>query len=246
MNSLKNKVAFITGGSRGIGAAIAMRLAQEGANVAFTFVRSEGCAKNLVARIEALGVHARSLRVDSADASELSAAIQKVGDSMGRFDILINNAAIYDLKSVEEFSLQDFDRHIDVNVRSVFAAIKASVPMMQPGGRIVTIGSNIAERVSRPGLSLFAMTKAALIGMTKGAARDLGARGITVNVIQPGSTDTDSNPANGPGAAYQLAARAIPSFNAAEEVAGLVFYLVSAEAKSITGSVLTIDGGANA
>lgn len=184
MNDLKGKAAFVTGGARGIGAAIVLRLAQEGVNVAFTFIRSEERAQNLVARIEALGVQGLALKVDSADSVELSVAILKARDAMGRFDILVNNAAIYDLKSIEEFSLSDFDRHIEVNVRAVFMAIKTSVPLMQSGGRIVTVGSNIAERVARPGLSLYAMTKSALIGMTKGAARDLGASGIVSSPVK--------------------------------------------------------------
>src|SRR5690554_3294666 len=246
MSKLKERVAFVTGGSRGIGAAIVRRLVREGASVAFTYVRSDESANRLVAEIETAGGRALALKADGADASAVAAAIQEAHAKLGPIDILVNNAGIYETQSIEEFSIADFDRHIAVNVRAVFAAIKAAVPLMPSGSRIVTIGSNLAERATSPGLGLYAMTKAALTGMTKGAARDLGSRGITVNIIQPGSTDTDMNPAHGPGAADQIALRAVSAFNTADEVAGLVAYVVSPEARSITGAVLTIDGGANA
>lgn len=246
MGSLDGKVALVTGGSRGIGAAIAHRLAEDGAEVTITYASSEDGARAVVARIEAAGGRARAIRADNRDAGAVEAAVDTAASGSGRLDILVNNAGIFDTGSIAELTVDDFDRTVDVNVRAVFVATRAAARHMPAGGRIVTIGSNLAQRVPWPGISLYALSKAALVGFTKGVARDLGAREINVNVVHPGSTDTDMNPAAGEMAEPQREVMAIPRYNAAADVAGLVAWLAGPEGRSVTGAELTIDGGANA
>lgn len=244
--SLTGKVAFIQGGSRGIGAAIAVRLAKTGANVAITYVNGEKQAMQVVKAIEATGQQALALRADSANAKAVQEAIETAATAFGRIDILVNNAAVLAMAPVAEFKLEDFDRTLAVNIRSVFVAAQAAQRHMGNGGRIITIGSVNAERMPFAGGSAYAMSKAAIVGLTKGLARDLGARGITVNNVQPGPVDTEMNPDNGPFAATMKSFMALNRYGQAEEIAAFVAFLASSEASYITGASLTIDGGFSA
>ena len=246
MANLAGKKAFVTGGSRGIGAAIVKRLAAEGADVAFTYARSGERAGEVASAVEAEGRCAMAIQADNRDPDSVRAAVKKAAKTFGGLDILVNSAGIYEEASIDELTLEDFDRTLDVNLRAAFVASRAAVDHMPDGGRIVAIGSNLAVRVPFPGISLYAMSKSALIGLTKGLARDLGSRGITANVVHPGSTDTDMNPATGEGADVQRSIMAIPRFGDPAEVAGLVAWLAGPQARGVTGAEFTIDGGANA
>lgn len=240
------KVAFVQGGSRGIGAAIAKRLAAGGAAVALSYASSEKQAHEVVQAIEAAGGRALALRADSADAAQLVQAIDTAATAFGRIDILVNNAGVLALAPIEEFKLADFDRTLAVNVRSVFVATQAAIKYMGDGGRVITIGSTNAERMPFAGGATYAMSKSALVGLTKGLARDLGPRGITVNNVQPGPVDTDMNPAEGEFATSLIALMALDRYGHADEIAGFVAYLASPEAAYITGASLMIDGGFSA
>ncbi|MBX9451415.1 MAG: 3-oxoacyl-ACP reductase FabG [Mesorhizobium sp.] len=246
MANLTGKKAFVTGGSRGIGAAIVKRLATEGADVAFTYARSGEKAGEVAIAVEAEGRRAMAIQADNRDPDSVRAAVEKAVKTFGGLDILVNSAGIYEEASIDELTLEDFDRTLDVNLRAAFIASRAAVDHMPDGGRIVAIGSNLAVRVPFPGISLYAMSKSALIGLTKGLARDLGSRAITANVVHPGSTDTDMNPATGEGADVQRSIMAIPRFGDPAEVAGLVAWLAGPQARGVTGAEFTIDGGANA
>ncbi|MGQ2902933.1 MAG: SDR family NAD(P)-dependent oxidoreductase [Neoaquamicrobium sediminum] len=246
MANLAGKKAFVTGGSRGIGAAIVKRLAAEGADVAFTYARSGERAGEVASAVEAEGRRAMAIQADNRDPDSVRTAVEKAAKTFGGLDILVNSAGIYEEASIDELTLEDFDRTLDVNLRAAFIASRAAVDHMPDGGRIVAIGSNLAVRVPFPGISLYAMSKSALIGLTKGLARDLGSRGITANVVHPGSTDTDMNPATGEGADVQRSIMAIPRFGDPAEVAGLVAWLAGPQARGVTGAEFTIDGGANA
>ncbi|MEZ2330607.1 3-oxoacyl-ACP reductase family protein [Mesorhizobium sp. RCC_202] len=243
---LAGKVAFVTGGSRGIGAAVARRLARDGASVALTYVNGEGQARAVVDEIEAGGGRAVAIKADGRNAQALEKAVDQAMAAFGRLDILVNSAGIWRAAPIDTLSLADFDESMEVNLRAPFVASKAAARYMQDGGRIISIGSNLAERVMDPGLSAYATSKAALIGLTKALARDLGARGITANIVHPGSTDTDMNPADGPHAEHQRQKMATPRFGEADEIAGMVAWLASSEGRFVTGASLTIDGGANA
>lgn len=240
---LKNKVAFVTGGSRGIGAAIVQRLAKEGAAVAFTYKGSVAQAQTLAKSIEAEGGRALALQADVGDSSALVQAIDQAAHHFGKIDILVNNAGVLLLGSVEEFSLEDFDRTLDVNVRAVFVASKAVLPHMPSGGRQITISSVNADRMPFAGGAAYAMSKSALTGLIKGLARDLSPKGITVNAVQPGPIDTDMNPESGEFGASLHSLMALKRHGKPEEVAGLVAYLAGPEAGFVTGAGLTIDGG---
>jgi NAD(P)-dependent dehydrogenase (short-subunit alcohol dehydrogenase family) len=246
MSHLEGKVALVTGGSRGIGAAIARRLAADGADVALTYARSPEKAQGVVADIQAQGRRGLAIAADNADPAAVEAAVRQTVSAFGRIDILVNNAGIFLVGTVDEVSVEDFDRTVAVNIRAAFFASKAAAAHMGEGGRIISIGSSLAERVPGPGISVYSLSKAALIGMTKGLARDLGPRGITVNLVHPGSTDTDMNPADGPMADIQRSLMAIPRFGDAKDVASAVAWLAGPGARSVTGAGLLIDGGANA
>ena len=246
MSRFDGKVALVTGGSRGIGAAIARKLAADGADVALTYARATDQAHAVAADIEALGRRSLAIAADNADAAAVEAAVETTVTALGRLDILVNNAGIFVAGPLETLTLEDFDRTIAVNLRAAFVASKAAASRMGEEGRIISIGSNLAVRVPGPGITIYALSKAALVGMTKGMARDLGPRGITVNVVHPGSTDTDMNPESAPHADNQRNLMAIPRFAKPHDVAGLVTWLASTEARSITGAEFTIDGGANA
>ncbi|MDK1398489.1 3-oxoacyl-ACP reductase family protein [Pseudomonas protegens] len=240
---LSGKVALIQGGSRGIGAAIVERLAAEGASVAFTYVSSASKAQALQDSIIAKGGKALAIHADSADAEAIRRAVNDSVKAFGRLDILVNNAGVLAIAPLDEFKLEDFDRTLAINVRSVFIATQEAARHMGEGGRIINIGSTNADRMPFAGGGPYAMSKAALVGLTKGLARDLGPRGITINNVQPGPVDTDMNPADSDFAASLMNLMAIRRYGHAEEVAGFVAYLASAEAGYITGASLTIDGG---
>ncbi|SEC71908.1 NAD(P)-dependent dehydrogenase, short-chain alcohol dehydrogenase family [Rhizobiales bacterium GAS188] len=246
MAQLAGKRAFVSGASRGIGAAIARRLASEGADVAISYQRSADHAEAVAAEIRAKGRRALAIQVDNADAEAVKSAVDAAAARFGGLDILINNAGIFPSGPVDELTLEEIDRVLAVNVRAVIVASQAAVAHMPEGGRIVSTGSCLAEHVPSAGMSLYALSKAALIGWTKGLARDLGPRGITVNIIHPGPTDTDMNPADGPHADLQRSRMAIARYGRAEDVAALVSFVAGPEASSINGTGLTIDGGANA
>lgn len=245
MLRLAGKRALVTGGSRGIGAAIARRLAAEGADVALTYERSADKAAEVVKGVEGLGRKGFAIAADSADPAAVTRAVDEAARALGGLDILVNNAGIYRGGPVAEWSLADIDATLSVNVRAVVLASQAAAAHLGEGGRIISTGSCLADRVVEPNVTLYAMSKAALIGFTKGLARDLGPRGITVNIVHPGSTDTDMNPAGGPGADAQRARMAIPRYGQPEDIAGLVAYLASEEARFITGAGFAIDGGVN-
>lgn len=240
---LSGKVALIQGGSRGIGAAIVERLAAEGASVAFTYVSSASKAQALQDSIIAKGGKALAIHADSADAEAIRRAVNDSVKAFGRLDILVNNAGVLAIAPLDEFKLEDFDRTLAINVRSVFIATQEAARHMGESGRIINIGSTNADRMPFAGGGPYAMSKAALVGLTKGLARDLGPRGITINNVQPGPVDTDMNPADSDFAASLMNLMAIRRYGHAEEVAGFVAYLASAEAGYITGASLTIDGG---
>ncbi|MGX9426099.1 MULTISPECIES: SDR family NAD(P)-dependent oxidoreductase [Bradyrhizobium] len=246
MSALQGKRALVTGASRGIGAAIARRLAADGANVAITYERSADKAQAVVAEIERLGRRGFAIKANSADAAAVKTAVDQAAEALGGLDILVNNAGIFRGGPIDELSLEDIDATLAVNVRAVVVGSQAAAAHMGEGGRIISIGSNLATQVPGPGMSLYSMSKSALIAWTKGLARDLGGRGITVNIVHPGSTDTDMNPAEGEQAAAQRARMAIPRYGKAEDVAALVAFVAGPEGRSINGTELTIDGGANA
>ncbi|MDH4656227.1 MULTISPECIES: 3-oxoacyl-ACP reductase family protein [unclassified Pseudomonas] len=246
LKTLEGKVAFIQGGSRGIGAAIARRLANDGAAVALTYAASASSALEVVQAIEAAGGRAIAIKADSRDEKAIRAAIRHTVETFGRLDILVNNAGVLAVAPIEEFSIDDLDRTLDVNVRSVVIASQEAARVMGDGGRIITIGSTNAERMPFAGGSVYALSKAAVAGFTKGLARDLGQRGITVNNVQPGPVDTEMNPDNGEFATSLKQLMALPRYGQAEEIASFVAYLAGPEAGYITGANLMIDGGFSA
>ncbi|MCC6471495.1 MAG: 3-oxoacyl-ACP reductase FabG [Alphaproteobacteria bacterium] len=241
--ALDGKVALVTGGSRGMGAAIARRLARDGAAVAITYASAQAKADEVVRAIGAAGGKALAIRADSGDAAQLRHAVAETVAKLGRIDILVNNAGVLALGPVEQFALEDFDRTLAVNVRSVFVAAQEAARRMGEGGRIITIGSVNADRVPFAGGSVYAMSKAAVAGLTRGLARDLGPRGITVNNIQPGPVDTDMNPKDGPMAGQMKSYMALPRYGTGDEIAGMVSYLAGPDGGYVTGASLTIDGG---
>ena len=240
---LENKVALITGASRGIGAAIATKFAEEGASVAVTYANGQQKAAELVKAIEAAGGKAIAIQADNADASAVRNAVNLTAKTFGGLDILVNNAGLGLMGPLDTFSLEDFDRISAVNVRAVFVATQEAAKHMKAGGRVITVGSCMAERAGFPGATAYTMTKAAVVGMTRGLAYDLGPRGITANVIQPGPIDTEMNPANGPNAETMKSMLTISRFGTGDEVAGLALYLASDIAGFVNGAAFTIDGG---
>jgi 3-oxoacyl-[acyl-carrier protein] reductase len=240
---LNDKVAFINGGSRGIGAAIAQRLARDGATVAFTYQSSEAAALALAADIEAAGGRALALRADAADPQALAGAVDAAFERFGRIDILVNNAGIFRGGALHETTLADFDDTVAINLRSVFAATQAAARHLPEGGRIINIGSTNALRVPFAGAAVYSMSKSALTSLVKGLARDLGPRGITINNVLPGPIDTDMNPADTDFGRSLHGFMALPRHGRPEEVAGMVAWLAGPEAGFVTGADLAIDGG---
>ena len=246
MSKLANKVALVTGASRGIGAAIAKRLAADGANVAFTYAKDAGAAAAVVKAIELGGGKAIAIQADAADVEAVKAAVEKTVATFGRLDVLVNNAGTAIPKPFEEATLEEMDRVLNINVRGVFVATQAALKHMKSGGRVIMIGSAVGERVAAPGLVPYAGTKGAVKMFTQALAREIGSRGITVNNVQPGPIDTELNPAAGEWAVPQKAATALDRYGKVEEVAALVAFVAGPEASYITGANLTVDGGTNA
>src|SRR5437667_12687564 len=246
INKLEGKIALITGGSRGIGGAIAKRLASEGAKVAITYSKGADAAAAVVKEIERDGGKAIAIQADAIDAKAARAAVEKTVATFGKLDVLVNNAGTAIPKTFEETTLEEMDRVIDINVRGVFVATQAALKYMNDGGRIIMIGSSVGERVLVPGLVPYSATKGAVKIFTQSLSREVGSRGITVNNVQPGPIDTDLNPAAGDWAVPQKAVTALDRYGHVDEVAALVAFVAGPEASYITGANLTVDGGPNA
>jgi 3-oxoacyl-[acyl-carrier protein] reductase len=244
--TLAGKVAVVTGGSRGIGAAIAKRLAADGASVAITYAKDASAASAVVKAIERDGGKVIAIQADAADVEAVKGAVEKTVAKFGRLDVLVNNAGTAIPKTFETTTLEEMDRVIDINVRGAMAATQAALKHMKNGGRIIMTGSAVGERVSTPGLVAYAATKGAVKMFTQALSREVGSRGITVNNVQPGPINTDLNPAAGDWAVPQKAATALDRYGRVEEVAALVAFVAGPESSYITGANLTVDGGMNA
>jgi 3-oxoacyl-[acyl-carrier protein] reductase len=243
MTNLQGRRALVTGASRGIGAEIVRRLAADGAAVAFTYGKSAEEAEKLVAEVTAADGTAVAIQADSADAEQVAKSVDDAVAALGGLDILVNNAGIATLGDIETFALAEFDRLVAVNVRAVFTATQRAVPHLGAGGRIINIGSINADRVPVPGLAVYAMTKGAVASLTRGLARELGPRGITVNNVQPGPINTDMNPDSGETAEGAKQMMAIGRYGQPSDVAAVVAYLAGSDTGYITGANWNVDGG---
>lgn len=246
MKKLENKVALVTGGSRGIGAAITKRLAAEGAKVAFTYQKSGAKAEALAREIKSAGSEALAVEADSASVEAVATAVHKTVEVFGAIDILVSNAGIYIGGEFTKHTVEDYENIMAINVRAVYVAALEASKQMRDGGRIISIGSNMADNSGFPNGTLYTMSKSALQGFTRGLARDLGPRRITVNVVQPGPIDTDMNPADTEHAERAKTRLAWGEYGDVDDIASLVAFLASEESKYVTGTAITIDGGYNA
>jgi 3-oxoacyl-[acyl-carrier protein] reductase len=246
MEDLTGKKALVTGAARGIGAGIARALADRGADVAITYERSADLAAELVRELEKKGRRAVAIQADSADPIAVKRSVEQAVQALGGLDILVNNAGIARVGALADTSLEDIDALLHINVRAPLVAAQAAIPHLKAGGRIVTIGSNVGDRVPFPGITAYAMSKSALLSFTRGLARELGPRDITVNLVQPGPIDTDMNPADGDLAKTVLGFSALGRYGKTADIGAAVAFLASPAASYITGSALTVDGGFNA
>jgi NAD(P)-dependent dehydrogenase (short-subunit alcohol dehydrogenase family) len=244
MIDLKGKRALVTGGSRGIGAAIALTLAENGADVAITYRCSAEKALMLAKSVEKMGRRAVAIQADSADPGAITRSVSEAVSSLGGLDILVNSAAIGHMGTIEGLDVEQYQAVMDINVRGPVLFAKAVIPHLAEGGRIVTIGSALGERIPFPGITTYAMSKAALTSFTRGLSRELGPKGITVNLVQPGATDTDANPANSAGSDFQRSLTSLGRYGEPHEIANAVVFLASPAASVITGAILTADAGA--
>ncbi len=244
--SLAGKRALVTGASRGLGKAIALSLARAGADVAITYEKSAEKAQAVADEIRALGRNGAAIQADSANPQAIRQAVAQSVEQLGGLDILVNNAGIARGGPLEAMSDEDIDALINVNIRGVVIATQAAIAHLPDGGRIINIGSCLANHVPLTGIAVYSMTKSALNSLTRGLARDLGPRGITVNLVHPGPTDSDMNPADGEGAETQRQLIALGHYGKAEDIADAVTFLASPAAKHITGTGIDVDGGANA
>ena len=246
MKRLENKIALVTGGSRGIGKAIVLRLAEEGAHVSFTYSSSAQKAAEVAQAVEKTGRRALAISASNEDTAAVKEAVERTVQEFGRIDILVNNAGIFDAKPFADFTPEDYDRTMSINTRAVFFASQAAAKHLPAGGRIISIGSCLGDQVRGPWMTLYSMSKSALTGLTKALARELGPDKITVNLIQPGPVNTDMNPANGSHADGQRSQMAIPEYGDPEDIAASVAWLASPEGKYVTGASIAVDGGINA
>lgn len=246
MTDLQGKRALVTGGSRGIGAAIAKELAENGADVAITYNNASARADEVVAEIEKMGRNGFAIKADSADPDAIKHAVSATVEKLGGLDILVNSAALGMAGPLADADLGEFQTLMDVNVRAPFVAAQAAIPHLTHGGRIISIGSALAERVPFPGITAYAMSKSALLSFTRGLSRELGPQGITVNLVLPGSTDTDANPADGESAEFQRSLSSVGRYAEPREIAAAVAFLAGPRASMINGATISVDGGANA
>ena len=244
--ALSGKAALVTGGSRGIGAAIAKRLARDGAAVAITYTKGKEPADAVVREIVAAGGLAIAIQADAADATAVQRAVDEAATKFGRLDVLVNNAGIAPDGAFDEMSLETFDRLIGVNIKGVMVATQSASKRMTAGGRVIMIGSCLGERVPFGGVTAYSMTKAPVAGLIRGMAREYGPRGITVNNVQPGPIDTEMNPAEGPNAAGARGLTALGRYGHVDDIASMVAYLAGPESQYVTGANILVDGGANA
>ncbi|TYP89053.1 SDR family NAD(P)-dependent oxidoreductase [Blastococcus xanthinilyticus] len=243
MGELDGRAALVTGGGRGIGAAIALALAESGADVAVTYQRSASTAEDVCRRVRQLGHRGLALRAEAADASAVRDSVQQTVEELGRLDVLVHNAGVFPSGPLEQVTLADLDAALDVHARSAFLAAQAAAPHMQHGGRLIFVGSCFAERVPYGGITAYAMSKAALSGLVRGLARDLGPRGITATVVHPGSTDTDMNPADGPDADAERDLIALGRYASPAEIAATVAALAGQAGAYVSGTAILVDGG---
>lgn len=246
MIDLKGKRALVTGGSRGIGAAIALALAEHGADVAITYNKSPERADGVISSIEKLGHRGLAVLADSADTEAARRAVNTTAEAFGGLDILVNSAAVGVSGMVADLDLGEYQRLMDVNVRGPLVFAQAAIPYLPKGGRIISIGSGLGDRVPFPGVTAYAMSKSALLSFTRGLSRELGPQGVTVNIVAPGSTDTEANPADGEGADFQRSLTSVGRFAEPREIADVVAFIASPAASMVTGAVVPVDGGANA
>lgn len=246
MTNLGGRLALVTGGSRGIGAAIALALAESGADVAISYEHAADRAQDIVGKIKAKGRRGIAIQADGAESEAVVRLVDEASRYLGGLDILINNAGTFRHGTIAELSLDDINTLLHVNIRGTVLTTQAAIPHLKSGGRIITIGSNLAERVPFPSLSLYALTKSAHHGFTRGLARELGPDEITVNLVQPGPIDTELNPADGDSADINRSMVALGRYGTTDELAQVVLFLASPTASYVTGSVITADGGFNA